>query len=83
MCTKGDDKLEVLKRVLERFKARQLSTLVFCNTVASCRAVEYALNETEIGVLSYHGDLNSKDRAENLERFRAGEFKCLVCSGIA
>ena len=73
----------VLKNVLERFKGKKLGTLVFCNTVSACRAVEYALNETDISVLSYHGDLNSRERADNLERFRAGEVRYLVCSDIA
>eukprot|EP00978_Attheya_sp_CCMP212_P009461 scaffold22356_cov53-Attheya_sp.AAC.13 len=46
-------------------------TLVFCNTVASCRAAEHALAEAGIQSLCYHGDLNSVDRAANLKRFRA------------
>jgi len=45
-------------------------TLVFCNTVSSCRAVQHALTESGIDSLSYHGELNSKDRAENLKLFR-------------
>mmetsp|Transcript_51872 Transcript_51872/g.76873 ORF Transcript_51872/g.76873 Transcript_51872/m.76873 type:complete len:758 (+) Transcript_51872:34-2307(+) len=46
-------------------------TLVFCNTVASCRAAEHALAEAGIESLGYHGDLNSSARNENLRRFRA------------
>jgi superfamily II DNA/RNA helicase len=46
-------------------------TLVFCNTVGSCRAAEHALAEAGIQSLCYHGDLNSADRAANLKRFRA------------
>ena len=45
-------------------------TLVFCNTVSSCRAVQHALTESGIDSLSYHGELNSAARAENLKLFR-------------
>jgi Superfamily II DNA and RNA helicases len=45
-------------------------TLVFCNTVNSCRAVQHALTESGIDSLSYHGELNSIARAKNLELFR-------------
>lgn len=45
-------------------------TLVFCNTVSSCRAVQHALTESGIDSLSYHGEMNSIARAKNLELFR-------------
>jgi superfamily II DNA/RNA helicase len=45
-------------------------TLVFCNTVSSCRAVQHGLTESGIESLSYHGELNSAARAENLKLFR-------------
>ena len=45
-------------------------TLVFCNTVGSCRAVQHALTESGIESLCYHGELNSAARAENLALFR-------------
>ena len=45
-------------------------TLVFCNTVSSSRAAEHALTEAGVTCLSYHGDLNSNDRAGNLKTFR-------------
>lgn len=50
-------------------------TLVFCNTVGSCRAVQHALTESGMECLSYHGELNSAARAENLALFRkAGQI---------
>lgn len=66
-------------------------TLVFCNTVSSCRAAEHALAESGVSSLCYHGDLNSSDREENLEIFRklgAGKGdnsdpSVLVCTDIA
>ncbi|KAL3797170.1 hypothetical protein ACHAW5_006032 [Stephanodiscus triporus] len=66
-------------------------TLVFCNTVASCRAAEHALAESGVSSLCYHGDLNSADREENLREFRRvgtegdsdGGSSVLVCTDIA
>mmetsp|Transcript_1332 Transcript_1332/g.1797 ORF Transcript_1332/g.1797 Transcript_1332/m.1797 type:complete len:750 (+) Transcript_1332:250-2499(+) len=52
-------------------------TLVFCNTVSSCRAVQHGLTESGIESLSYHGELNSLARAESLKIFRqAGKAMC-------
>lgn len=66
-------------------------TMIFCNTAASCRAVQYALSEAQIETLAYHGDLNSEARTENLRRFRlAGSEgddsthpRILVCTDLA
>jgi superfamily II DNA/RNA helicase len=63
-------------------------TLVFCNTVSSCRAAEHALAEAGLDSLCYHGELNSQARSENLKRFRkAGtdpnEPHVLVCTDLA
>lgn len=67
-------------------------TLVFCNTVASCRAAEHALAESGVASLCYHGDLSSDAREENLMKFRkAGsegsgdedDASVLVCTDIA
>jgi len=93
------DKLSLLVDVVaggERQKREQHQrgdhlplTLVFCNTVSSCRAAEHALSESGVRSLCYHGDLNSEDREENLEQFRkAGEggisdASVLVCTDIA
>jgi len=83
---KGLDKLIVLRDVLTRHRKNKLKTLIFCNTVSSCRAVEYAINQDavtggsfsdsngidNIHAISYHGDLNSVEREANLELFRNG-----------
>jgi len=76
---KGDDK-----------KAGNHLIMVFCNTAASCRAAQFALAEARIDSLSYHGELNSVARAENLRRFRqagsdptSDEPKVLVCTDLA
>ena len=80
--TKGADKIEMLKTVLAR-QSKKLRSLVFCNTVDSARAVEYALSESGVACTSYHGDLNSRERAANLESFRNGTEQYMVCTDIA
>ena len=73
------DKISLLIDVLSSFSPSHLNrkvgggkgaTIVFCNTVASVRAVQYALSEARIESLAYHAELNSAARAENLKRFR-------------
>jgi superfamily II DNA/RNA helicase len=89
--TAARDKLVTLRDVLARHRSKNMRTLIFCNTVQSCHAVEYAINQdttaggsfggddTEIHATSYHGDLNSAERAKNLDRFRSGErFICEI-----
>ncbi len=78
--------------MLERHKKKNLRTLIFCNTVASCQALQYYLNGIFYGsgdgtfgqanvvdhkgrqqvTLTYHGDLNSREREANLDSFRKG-----------
>ena len=60
-------------------------TMVFCNTVASCRATEHALAEAGIDTLCYHGELNSVLRGENLRAFMENGSDCnvLVCTDMA
>jgi len=58
-------------------------TLIFCNTVPSCRAVEHRLTELGFKTTSYHGLVPSKVRAANFKRFTSGEVPILVCTDIA
>lgn len=82
--TKGQDKLLVLKNLIDRNDKKMKSTMIFCNTIDSCRAVEYAIKEdTNIEAACYHGDLNSRERESNLKKFRDGESSYLVCTDIA
>jgi len=59
---KGIDKLIVLRDVLTKHRRSHLKTLIFCNTVASCRAVEYAINQDAVigGSFSSDGDDHGK-----------------------
>jgi len=64
-------------------------TIIFCNTVSSARAAQHALAEAGIQSLSYHGELKSQARAENLKRFRSAgsstedEPTVIVCTDLA
>jgi superfamily II DNA/RNA helicase len=64
------DKISLLVDVISSQKTG--ATIVFCNTAASVRAVQYALAESRVKTLAYHGELNSAARAENLSNFRRG-----------
>lgn len=64
------DKISLLVDVIASQKTA--ATIVFCNTAASVRAVQFALAESRIKTLAYHGELNSAVRAENLKNFRLG-----------
>lgn len=87
------DKLSLLTDAIQSHRHRNPSfgeegsdqklTLVFCNTVSSCRAAEHALAEAGLESLCYHGELNSSARAENLVKFRSGSIPILVCTDIA
>lgn len=63
------DKISLLLDVIASQRAK--ATIVFCNTAASVRAVQYALAEARIESIGYHGELNSAVRTENLQKFRS------------
>ncbi|CAM9701303.1 unnamed protein product [Ectocarpus sp. 8 AP-2014] len=80
---KGRDKMSALIDIAQQHLKDFKRTLVFCNTVKSCRAAEFGLREVDIKALSYHGEVPSDERSSNLERFKAGQAKYLVCTDIA
>lgn len=81
---RGRDKLEALAGVLRRPEQRaEASTIVFCRTVGSCRAVEHRLREEGFASACYHGDMPSQARAAAWSAFRAGEAPLLVCTDLA
>jgi len=81
--TKGEDKLLLLKRILGQSDRCHLRTMIFCNSMASVRAVQHGLREGGISAASYHGELNSRERAANVAKFRTGEEQFLVCTDLA
>jgi superfamily II DNA/RNA helicase len=75
-----DDKLNLLvDQVLSAKNKAEFSsatgaaaglTMIFCNSAASCRAVQFALQESGVPSLACHGELNSAMRMEQLSQFR-------------
>eukprot|EP00640_Fibrocapsa_japonica_P000081 CAMPEP_0113953596 /NCGR_PEP_ID=MMETSP1339-20121228/91051_1 /TAXON_ID=94617 /ORGANISM="Fibrocapsa japonica" /LENGTH=547 /DNA_ID=CAMNT_0000962335 /DNA_START=72 /DNA_END=1715 /DNA_ORIENTATION=+ /assembly_acc=CAM_ASM_000762 len=78
---KGSDKITVLLDVLYQHKGKQ--AIVFCNTVASCRAAEHAVREAGLTAQGYHGEINSIQRRENIDAFKNNKFNLLVCTDLA
>eukprot|EP00615_Pteridomonas_danica_P008402 CAMPEP_0114352568 /NCGR_PEP_ID=MMETSP0101-20121206/18038_1 /TAXON_ID=38822 ORGANISM="Pteridomonas danica, Strain PT" /NCGR_SAMPLE_ID=MMETSP0101 /ASSEMBLY_ACC=CAM_ASM_000211 /LENGTH=397 /DNA_ID=CAMNT_0001493023 /DNA_START=97 /DNA_END=1290 /DNA_ORIENTATION=- len=64
-------------------KASIKRVMVFCNTVKSCRAVEYALTDGGINCAGYHGEMNTLARTSALKQFKDGEVVVLVCTDLA
>jgi len=58
-------------------------TMVFCNTVASCRAVEHRLRDAGLNCGAYHGEMGSDDRTASLTAFKRGGVATLVCTDLA
>lgn len=87
--TKGNDKLVVLDNIIQEMNKKVSKTMIFCNTIHACRAVAYFLDaqSTNEPCLSYHGSINSRDRARNMETFRGASSSThpmfMVCSDIA
>jgi superfamily II DNA/RNA helicase len=79
----GDDKMVLLAQMLDRYNVTRNKTIIFCNSIASCQALTYFLDEAGIHATSYHGDLNSRMRLSNLNAFRRDDNMCLVCTDIA
>jgi superfamily II DNA/RNA helicase len=87
---KGKDKLEELEtilkgdisvRILKFLKKKR--TLVFCNTIPCCRAVEHFLNEKGFNVTNFHGEMPPELKEQEFQRFVSGGIQILVTTDIA
>lgn len=92
----ADDKLSLLvDQIVQRRESGDTRdavnglTMVFCNTAACCRAVQFSLQEAGIASLACHGELNSAMRSDQLRRFRQSgvdptslEPSILVCTDL-
>ena len=58
-------------------------TLVFCNSVASCRSAEHLLREQGYGSIGYHSDMPSNVRNDNFDTFKKNNVEIMVCTDIA
>lgn len=83
---KGVDKLELLLQLLQKSVRSNHKCMVFCNTLASARAVDHKLAEDGVECLSYHSGLNSLAREANMKLFREPKgagCDLLICTDIA
>jgi superfamily II DNA/RNA helicase len=81
------DKIKPLKLLIKEFKKYQrkhnTSAIVFCNSVASARAIEHALSEEGLKTASMHGDIPPRMRERNFEDFKVQKAEVLVATDLA
>lgn len=71
-------------RSLLRAEAEQTqSALVFCNRKRDVAIVQRSLQRHGFDAEALHGDMVQSARTETLARFKASEFRILVCSDVA
>lgn len=56
--------------------------IVFCNSINSARATEYFLRQNGYQAVSLHSEVPSEQRAANVDKFRMGVSKVLVCTDL-
>lgn len=81
----GDEnRLEVLKRQLTAMykKKPESYMIVFCNSVAACRAVDYYLKKEGFNAGALHGEMPSRLRYDVYKSFRDKKMKILVTSDL-
>ena len=57
-------------------------TVIFCNTVKSCRAIGHALEEAGFAAVGYHGAMPASLRGANFEAFCNGSARLLICTDL-
>ncbi|KAK1444287.1 dead-box ATP-dependent RNA helicase 50 domain containing protein [Babesia gibsoni] len=81
---KGEDKALELCNLLKYESARRCNkVLVFCNSIQSCRAVEYILRDAGLPATSLHGKIPIMQRRKYYEDFINGSTGIMVCSDLA
>lgn len=71
--------------VLEEILAKETTgcTLMFTNTREQCDKLMAELSNVGYPAAMYRGDMDKKERRSNLQRFREGEVRLLVCTDLA
>lgn len=65
----GTEKLDMAIQLLDSDYARAQRTMVFCNTLDSCRALEHYASERGIPTVCYHGDVPIEARKSAIKTF--------------
>ena len=79
----------ILKSILDAVKPEQC--LIFCRTKIDCDNLEQFFQqftrskvvESPYACVVLHGDRLPRERRENLEKFKKGEVKLLICTDVA
>ncbi len=75
------DRLQALQLLLLKFQPD--SALIFCNTKISVNNVTGFLKENGFSAIALHGDLDQKDRDQNLIRFSNQSSNIMVATDVA
>ena len=86
----GDNKQRALMRVLMELPPQDYPTLIFCNTLGSCRALDAWLSTvpeikdvTQGKIAAFHSRIPRQERHKILQKFDQGEVNTLICTDIA
>ncbi|MDD7987055.1 ATP-dependent RNA helicase DbpA [Lentisphaera marina] len=79
--TSDSQRLVALQLLLQKFKSE--SAVIFCNTKQEAKDIRKDLAQAGFSTLALHGDLEQKDRQENLVRFANKSVAVLVATDVA
>ena len=87
-CPGSVDKMAVVEQIVSGDYRVGKKTMVFCNTMPSCQAVEYALQEAELPTVMYNGDMTVEGRQESMKKFVEGNHEdgdnvIMICTDLA
>lgn len=71
----SDDRLVRLVDFVEKLHQEKKRVLVFANTLASCRACAWAVEERGVPCVSLHGGIGPAQRLQTIARLRGGRWK--------
>lgn len=74
-------RLQTLRALLLRYQPE--SALIFCNTKVSVKEVTSYLREKNFAAIDLHGDLDQKDRDQNLIRFANQSCNVMIATDVA
>ncbi len=75
------EKREALRQLIEKDNPK--NALIFCNRKRDVDVVWRSLSKHGFETARLHGDMDQSSRMETLDKFKAGEFKYMVCSDVA
>ena len=73
----------LIKDFKQHTRRKNTSCIVFCNSVKSARAIEFALAESHVRTACMHGDIPPRLRQANYNKFLARDADVLVATDLA